>query len=384
MKGMETGGNRQPSDQPAKRIGRKVSIEGDPGWWGQARREQARLVHRRPSADPGLRLPGRGVKQTRSGHSELTLRVDLGGERQDTSSSTAERTRRPLDGLIIGSVEQPGPIDERPSTIPQLLGSERDGNLLFGERPYTLGLGERLQWYESGPKPGRETAVHQAIAKSANETGKQFLGGLLEKAVVAAAHCVAPGFGHIVVLFFEAKELLEDVAALASSDKPVELHIPLLRLPPGIELEVGVELGGDGENDGPGLIVFFAPSDGGVLHGWGLERENGQTGDKEEEAKRKRAGCVEEAVIQSDLSPALKEHRDQREIAAILRHLGIRLQAELWEMDECRGASCITIYDERAGLGLWLPRPEDTHGAQKIVLEEDVQTGRLIVRLVAT
>jgi hypothetical protein len=135
------------------------------------------------------------------------------------------------------------------------------------------------------------------------------LEGLFETAVVFTAHCVAPGLGHVVVLFFETKEFLDDAAALVSSDKPVELRVPLLHVPPGIELEVGVELGGDGADDGPGLIVFFAPGDGGVLHGWGLERE--QDENEDESKGREQAEPEEGAVIKVDLSLVLKDGKEQ-------------------------------------------------------------------------
>jgi len=236
---------------------------------------------------------------------------------------------------------------------------------------------ELLAW----PEPHSEAESIRAIKESVKQTGKEFLEGLFETAVVFTAHCVAPGLGHIVVLFFETKELLEDAAGLLSSDKPVELRIPLLPLPSGIELQVGVQLGGDGENDGPGLIVFFAPGDGGVLHGWGLERE--QDENEEDPKERTQAESDEGAIIKADLSLLLKDSKNAEDVAAILRHLGIRLQAELWEMDEYREASSIRIYDERARLGLWLPRPKDAAGAHRIVLEEDLRTGHLVVRLVA-
>lgn len=381
MKGMETSGNPEASDQAADRLCRETRTVGASLWRAQVGYEAQGRVSRKPSRDQG-RIPERGVKPTTSGRAEFTLGVGVSGERQDTSSPTAERMPRPLDGLIIGRAEPPGLIDEWSNPILRRLGDDPGVKLLIGERPYTRDFAERWQWYESGPKPGEEPGAHKAIADSVSETGKQFLAGLLEKAVVVVAHCIAPGVGHAVVLIFEAKELLEDVAAMASSDKPVELHIPLLHLPPGVELEVGVELGGAGAKDEPGLIVFFTPGDGGVLHGWGLEREKDEK--EEEEAKRrKRTGPEEGAVIQADLSSVLRDSKDSEDVAAFLRHLGTRLQAELWKIDEYHQKPCITIYDKRAGLGLWLPRPEGADGAQQIALEEDAETGRLIVRLVA-
>jgi hypothetical protein len=223
--------------------------------------------------------------------------------------------------------------------------------------------------HESGPK----TATDGAIAGSIEETITQFMEGLLEKALIVAAHCVAPVVGHAVVLLFDAKELVGDAAALGS-DGPAELHVPLLHLPPGVELEVGVDLGDEDEGDSPGLILFMAPGNGGLLHGLALERK------KDEEAESEEAP-EEGAVIRADLSPVLEASRDPQKVAAILRRMSTRLGPRLWDMDQYRETSFITIYDEQARLGVWLARPDDAGNARKIVVEEDAETGRLLVRL---
>jgi hypothetical protein len=118
--------------------------------------------------------------------------------------------------------------------------------------------------------------VPGVISESLDETIRHTGEWLIEKTAEILAHAIAPGAGHLVVLFFEGKELFEDVVALTSSDSPVELHIPLAHLPFEFELEAGVECqakgDGDEADDGPRLILFMAPGDGGVLGGWALER----------------------------------------------------------------------------------------------------------------
>jgi hypothetical protein len=315
-----------------------------------------RRVRRGRRVNEGLSLSG-GCK---SGEGQ-TNPLNIGGELQGTSSRAAEHVRPPLDGLVIGNRligerADPGREFLRPS----------EGWLPTGrgwDAPPALSGRSR----ESGP----EAQAHGAIAESVSQSVKQFMEGLLEKVVLVAAHSIEPGVGHVVVLLFEAKELVGDAEALVSNG-PIELHVPMFHLAPGVELEVGVGLGDVKEGDGPELIAFMAPGNGGALHGLALERK------KDDEARPE-----EGAVIDADLLPVLEASRDPQEVAAILRRIGSRLGPDLWEMDQYREKPFITIYDERAGLGLWLTRPDDAGSPRRIVVEEDAETGRLIVRLVA-
>jgi hypothetical protein len=137
------------------------------------------------------------------------------------------------------------------------------------ETPLTVSKG---QWDTHGsPKgsqePGLEAGIEQTIKESIRETLAASREWVLEEIAVFAAHCFIPGAGHVVLLIFDVKDLLEDAAALTSSDRPVELHIPLVHLPPGVELEAGMGLSPQEGKDGPQLFLFLAPGDGGVLAG---------------------------------------------------------------------------------------------------------------------
>ncbi len=245
-----------------------------------------------------------------------------------------------------------------------LLG-ENDGQLhRGGERPRAADLPGSS--YESGTKP--QTEARGGIVESVRQTIKGFFTQLLEKAAVVAAHCLAPGAGHLVVLIFEGKELLGDAEALVSSDGPVQLHIPLLHLPPGVELEAGVQLGADGEQDGPGLFIFVAPGNGGLLGGWALEREKDDQGTE----KPAQAKPAEAAVIGADLSPLLDASRESQELAASLRETAARLQSQLSQVDDYRGKSVVAVYRGQADLDPWVA-----------VVDKDPQTGRLTLRFLA-
>jgi hypothetical protein len=81
-----------------------------------------------------------------------------------------------------------------------------------------------------------------------------------------------------VTLVFEAREVFGDAAALADPDGPGELHVPLVHLAPGMEIEAGLQLGEVAGTDGPRLSVFAVPADGGLFGGWAMDRDTGPGG----------------------------------------------------------------------------------------------------------
>lgn len=222
------------------------------------------------------------------------------------------------------------------------------------------------------------TAIGESLDEAIRQTSEWFI----EKAAIVLAHAVLPGAAHLVVLFFEGKELLEDATAWASSDGLVELHVPLVHLPPGFELEVGVELkakdGDEDGDDGPRLILFAVPGDGGVLGGWGLERKKDITDKKKHDWAR----LENVAVIDADLSAVLDETDQSEPRMAILRGAAARLQSDLWTWPEYDDISLIVIDDEHAGLGMWLARSETAAGMARIVIFKDAQTGGLAARII--
>lgn len=226
--------------------------------------------------------------------------------------------------------------------------------------------------------------VPRVISESLDETIRHTGEWLIEKTAEILAHAIVPGAGHLVVLFFEGKELFEDVVALTSSDSPVELHIPLAHLPFEFELEVGMECkvkdDGDEADDGPRLTLFMAPGDGGVFGGWALERK----ADEKDKKKEHRATLERVAIAQADLSAVLDETDRPERRMAILRGTAARLQSDLWARPEYRGISLIVIDDERSGLGLWLARSETAVGMQRILIVRDAQTGHLAARIVTS
>jgi hypothetical protein len=200
------------------------------------------------------------------------------------------------------------------------------------ETPLTVSKG---QWDTHGsPKesqePGLEAGIEQTIKESIRETLAASREWVLEEIAVFAAHCFIPGAGHVVLLIFDVKDLLEDAAALTSSDRPVELHIPLVHLPPGVELEAGMGLSPQEGKDGPQLFLFLAPGDGGVLGGWALEREADEAYEERREQEQDEPGVC--AVIRADLSSVRDRSQDPRELAAIFgrQRRGFSLRYERW------------------------------------------------------
>lgn len=221
--------------------------------------------------------------------------------------------------------------------------------------------------------------VKTSLQESIEETSEWAIKTVLE----IGAHCICPIAGHLVTIAFEVKEVLDDAAALDSPDGARELHVPLVHLAPGIEFEADVQLGNEGDEDGPRLSVFVVPGDGGLFGGWALER------DKDHEVAGQAAPKTEQdvpegaAVVHADLSQAVDASEDLRTRAAILRGSASRLQSQLWAMPEYSGLWLVVIYDGQADLGIWLFRPEVATilNAWGIELESDAETGLLIARL---
>lgn len=226
-------------------------------------------------------------------------------------------------------------------------------------------------------------AVAKSLKKPLQESIRETGEWLLETSVVFAAHCICPPAGHLVTIAFEAKGVIDDAAALASPDSPRELHVPLVHLPPGFELEANVQLGSEADEGEPRLSVFVVPGDGGLFGGWALERDEDQETAKQAPRATEQDESAEAAVVHANLSAATAASEEPRARAAILRETAYRLQSELWDRPEYSGTSLMVIYDDQADLGMWLARSEAACSSRKMVLEQDAETGRLVVRLVA-
>jgi len=179
---------------------------------------------------------------------------------------------------------------------------------------------------------------------------------MIEKGLVLTAHCICPPAGHIMTLAFEAKEIFDDAVALANPDGRGELHVPLVHLAPGIEVEAGLQLGDEDQTDSPYLSVFAVPGDGGLFGGWALERDTDQEAAGKETTKTEQGTPEGTSVFLVDLSQAVAASPDRREQVAILRGTACRMQHELWGLPESGDAPMMVLYDKQADLGIWLRR----------------------------
>jgi hypothetical protein len=313
------------------------------------------------------------------------------GGRTGRREQRSPRRRAIRFGNGQGLPAPPGLCEPKATYTKGVLAEETEITGPFAGGPEALpdDIGALLENHDQGrmrrrmPRPSDSPDAPRIISKALGETISQTGEWLIQQAAIVLAHLVMPGAGHLVVLFFEGKELLGDAAAMVSSDGPVELHIPVVNLPPGFGLEVGVELATDGDGDedgqdGPRLILFAVPGDGGLLGGWALQRERD---DKEE--KREQQGIpAGVAVIEADLSVVAQTTNEPDKRAALLRGTAARLQSDLWARPEYEDVSLIVIYDE-TNLGMWLARSQTAAGMGKIVIVKDAQTGRVVARVVA-
>ena len=205
-----------------------------------------------------------------------------------------------------------------------------------------------------------DTVAPEAIVKSVKKSLRDSIRAtgewMIETGLVLTAHCICPPAGHLVTLAFEAKEVFDDAVALANPDGAGELHVPLVHLAPGIEIEAGLQLGDEDQTDGPCLSVFAVPGDGGLFGGWALERDTDQEAAGKEVTKTEQGTPEGTAVFPIDLSQLVAASQDRREQAAILRGTACRMQPELWAMPEYGGTSLMVLYDGQADLGIWLRR----------------------------
>jgi hypothetical protein len=115
------------------------------------------------------------------------------------------------------------------------------------------------------------------------------------------------------------------------------------------------------------------------LGGWALEREADEAYEERREQEQDEPEVC--AFIRADLSSVRDRSQDPRELAAILWQTATRLQSPLWEMAGYRRTSLVTVYDKQADLGLWLVRSGDAEDALRLVIEDDAETGLVMLRL---
>lgn len=256
-------------------------------------------------------------------------------------------------------------------------------------RPGVFGL-SRLRGDSSQPDPETDRVIADSASESLKETGAWFL----ELVVVAGAHCINPVLGHAVTIAFKIKEAADDVEGLVSQDS--ELHLPVLPLGPGIDLELDVHLGSE---DGPLVTAFVAPVAGDLCGGFAIEKDEDddqEAADRKAEPPAKDAGkpAVETtpapsddsalyALIRSDLSNVAAATADPRGKAAALGTAASLLQSRLCDQPEFADKPILVVYDQRAGLGMWMIKPGLSDAvAGWIEIGWDASTGWMPVRVV--
>jgi hypothetical protein len=195
-----------------------------------------------------------------------------------------------------------------------------------------------------------------------------------------AAHLINPALGRVIDIAFKIQEALDDQEALASADSDRQLHVPLLRAGPGLEIELSVQLPGDdqADEDNPRVSGFVSPGDDGLSGGWAIEldkhaaageqktepserpvtveREAGPDEPTATERQRQpvgqKVGQIPVALISADLPKIARTDPLRR--AAILRETAACLRDWLQSRPGLNGMPLIIIYDERAACGIWV------------------------------
>jgi hypothetical protein len=221
------------------------------------------------------------------------------------------------------------------------------------------------------------------------------------KGIEMLANVAHPGLGHLIDVALKFKAVWDDVSALASPDRPRDLRVPLLGPADSIEFNLNVHLPWrDKAGDHAPLVSgFVAPGDEGLFGGWQLEI------DQSAKAAEKEAPPSEQdtwTVLAASMAPstagqtdragsyglrlpagltdslATAEPKDDPRLrAVIMREAASRLQSQLHARHEFADKAVIVIHDRRAGLGMWLVKPDPSKAAarQRIDLRVNLETG---------
>ena len=164
--------------------------------------------------------------------------------------------------------------------------------------------------------------------------------------------------------------------------------MPLAHITPGIEIDLDVHLRGqDGAGEGgPYLTACIAPGSSGLFGGWAIEathhskdtkrlkQKSGEQGSEGISAPPVAPELYE--LISCDLSKSLPAV-DQAHRAAILGDAAPRMLPRLQAMPRFKHKPMIVVYDEQAGLGIWMIQPESSSeiAGWQIEIERDTKTG---------
>jgi hypothetical protein len=216
-----------------------------------------------------------------------------------------------------------------------------------------------------------EGAVEGFIERSFTETGKAVKEYVFEKLVVVFADAVHPGLGRVIEITFKVQEVVDDVEALVDPGSGCVVHVPLVDVPPGIEIEMGVHVppyerdraqGPSSHEragaDGLSVSVFASPGDGGLFGGWAIKREEGPAA-----TEQKRPSTGQEAGQQPGAATPYSPPESAKDADPFLRAVHMRdvaavMQYQLQDISRREDAPLIAVNDERAGWGLWMIRAE--------------------------
>ena len=161
------------------------------------------------------------------------------------------------DGAVARRTEQPGQESERRARRPD-----------FPKPPGGLSCHEL-------ERPGAERPTKSVITESRDESVEAIGSWIVETIAEICAHSINPVLGHLVSIAFKVKETWGDAEALASSDSGRDLHVPLLSLAPGVQIDLNVHLQGRdrASKGGPPVSGFIAPVVGDLFGGWAIESD---------------------------------------------------------------------------------------------------------------
>jgi hypothetical protein len=284
--------------------------------------------------------------------------------------------------------------------------TERQGRSKRARRsPYPKGPGGLSSYELDSSPPQRPT--ESVIAESLDESVEALEVWTFEKVVEFAADAFHPGLGRVINIALKVKEVLGDVEALASPDSDRDLHVPVLHVAGGVEIDLNVHLPGQhGAGDGGPLVSgFVMPGDDGLFGGWAVEED--RRSEAEEERPRsdrdtfnfleeflarqaawqadwaKRFGLNPPAEITYDLSKSVATTEPLRR-AATMREAASRLRSRLHARPEFADMPILVVYDERAGLGMWMVKPglPDAVAGQRIEIRLNLVANLMTVFIV--
>ena len=211
----------------------------------------------------------------------------------------------------MGSPERGG--DGRYGAIEYALWQRFRAGSLRPKEPEKRGFVVPRENSDGPPSAQPDAGPDSVVTASLDATVEAVVEWSLARAVELLADVAHPGLGRVISVALKVKEVLGDAEALASPGSPRDLHVPLLGVADGIELDLNVHLPGTDETGDhtPPVSGFVAPGADGLFGGWQIEidRRPKAAGKDAPQSEQDAWTVLEESIVRLNARQAARSRR---------------------------------------------------------------------------